>query len=388
MSDRSDRPSSILAAVAAGWLAVGGGTLVVGQTARPPVPAIRPAVPATRPGTPSVPPAAGRLAPPATRPAPSPTTRPAAATEVPATRPAAVARPGPEPLPSTDDLRVLFEQGKYADLLKQLPRVMVLRGKAAEPYNRYDLLMLRFETHMRMKAQAPAAATLDDALEVTDDPKKVAYCKSVDLLLKRSKGFQYTPGAHRKAKGTPIDIVEPGPRKEALKALLADEMAVVTPKVEKALDGQSLGDIAGAVQLLQGLDVLEQAAETGEDAQRMVVDLRTRGAALMAKAVQRMQARHDEIFKHANEMVRYVVNTPAFGGGAQQQVRYRQRGLESRDYKELKEIVATCEKLIPNARGLAKATGGKVKEVEDLITASEDLRRKADRTLNATYNEN
>jgi hypothetical protein len=347
------------------------------------------AAPATAPALATAPasrPAAAPLAAPAVPPA---VARPAAAAtrSVAATRPAVAAKPGAEPLPSMDEFKSMFDEGKFPDLLKQLPRALVLRGKAAEPYNRYDLLMLRFETHLRMKAQAPAVATLNEAQNVTDDPKKVNYCKAVAILLKRSKNFAYQPSPTKKEKPPAIDVVDPDTRRKALQALLADELAAVMPRVEKALDGQSLAGIAVAIEALAGFDVLESAAGGGDEASRLIGDLRSRGNALMAKTVLRLTTRVDQIAKDAGTLQQYTVRLPDGAGGFTDVVRHRKRGLANGEYQELGEVMKTCDQVIPNARGLARATGGKVQEVEDLIAAAEDLRRKADKTRQTNYND-
>lgn len=319
------------------------------------------------------------------------------------TRPAVAVKPGLEPLPTMDELKQMFADARYPDLSKQLPRVLVLRGKAAEPYNRYDLLMLRFETNMRLKAVSPALTSLADAEEATDDPKKINYAKAVTLLIKRSKGLSYQPGPTKKEKPPAIDLVDPASRELALKAFYADEVALITPKVEKALDGPSLAGIADAVRSLQGFDVLESAAGGGDEASRMVNDLRVRGYTLMAKRVALLTTRVDEIYTRATALKQYVVRNPlnnGFGVGGVRgvgnqnlgqngldEVRVRKQGLTNQDYAELNAAKKSAEQVVPNAKGLANATGGKVKEVEDLIVAAEELRRKADKTLNTNYNE-
>src|SRR4051794_31117225 len=87
--------------------------------------AITPVLAAAPAATPAAP---VRAAAPATAPATKPAMLPAAA--VPAPRPAAApvaGKPGaPEPLPTMDEMKQLFEQAKYADLLKQFSRVVNL----------------------------------------------------------------------------------------------------------------------------------------------------------------------------------------------------------------------------------------------------------------------
>jgi hypothetical protein len=337
--------------------------------------AAAPAAPATKPATPAVRPAA-------------PATLPAGPATQPATRPVAVKPGGPEPLPTMDELKEMLEQAKYQDLLRQLPRVTILRGKAAEPYNKYDLWMLKFETHMRLKQQAAAVSDLNEAQKMTDDAKRLNYCKSVALLIKQSKNFLYQPSPQKKERPSPIDIIDPEKRKLALKALLDDEMAVIVPKVEKALNGTSLATIADALKTLQGIDVLESGADAGDDASKMVADLRQRGNAILAKTVIRLTARTDEINRTANELIRQQVAVPGPGGSIAYETRMRKRGLDADAWRELNEIIKTTDQLIPNIKGLAQATGGKMKDVEDLMNAADDLRHKADKTLKTNYNEN
>jgi len=370
-------------AVSIGLVACGA---VSGARSQTPVDAPPARVPATLPSSPATRPAA--VAPSTTAPANPAAAAPAATRPAARVGPAATGKADADALPTMDELRALFEQQKHTDLLRQLSRVIVLRGKAAEPYNKWELFMIKFETHMQLKAQAPAIATLRDALEITDDKEKLAWCKSVELLIRRSRNFQYQPSPAKKEKPPAIDIIDAESRKVALKELLADELAVVKPKVEKAMDGRSMVAIAEAVQALQGFDVLEMAAGGGnEESQQMIADLRSRGIALMAKTVQQMQGQQSQIDKSANELLRFTVSIPQLNGGFSEQVRYRKRGLENRDYNDLKQILKTTEQIIPNVKGLTRATGGQAREVEDLIVAAEDLYKKTERTLNANYNE-
>src|SRR5688500_13833623 len=93
-----------------------------------------------------------------------PTTQP---TTLSTTQPAG--RAVPEPLATQAELQQLFDEGNAQELLRQLPRVFNLRGKVAEPYNMYDLQLLRFDLYMRQKAQAPALTALAAAHKLTDD---------------------------------------------------------------------------------------------------------------------------------------------------------------------------------------------------------------------------
>ena len=334
--------------------------------------------------SPQAAPASGPATRPASGPPTLPTTRPAT---LPATGPARplTAKPaGPDALPSQQELQAMFDEGKYADVLKELRNVLILRGPAAEPYNKYDLHLLRAETLLRMKSQAAAIASLGEAAETTDDPQKIAYTKAVTLLLKRSRNFQYQPSPQKKVRPPAIDVIEPENRKAALKALLADEMAVVEPKVNAALDGRTLTGIADGLAAVEGLDVLELGVGGGDDARQMVKDLRARGLALMAKTLQLMTTRTNEINRAANEIQR--VRVTVFDGTRNvDRFEVRKRGLQDNDFRDLKDVIKTADMIIPNAKGLMAATGGKQREVEDLVTAAEEVKRKAEKTLTDDY---
>jgi hypothetical protein len=286
---------------------------------------------------------------------------------------------------SVDELQSLFDDARFADLLKSINRVLALKGKAADPYDRYDVLALKAETHLRMKATAAAILTFTQMADETKDPQKAAVAKASIALLKKSRNLAYTP-TPGKGKSGPIDVVDPASRRKALRQLLSDELAAATPKVEKALDGRSLAAVAEALRSLQGIDVLERAAQgDDQESKQIVQELRDRGNAVMAKALQQMSKAVDEIAKSANELEEIHMTIPLVGGGMQDSVRYRKRGLKRDDVTDLKAVIATCGEIAPNAAGLAQATGGKEKDIENLVDAADELARRADKVLKAEY---
>jgi hypothetical protein len=283
------------------------------------------------------------------------------------------------------EIKGMVDQAQYADALKAIGRALLLKGKAAEAYDKHDLLSLKAEAHLHVKATAAAILAFEQAAAETEDAQKQAVAKATALLLKRSKNLAYTPTSKKAPKKTPIDVVDPESRRIALRALLADELATVTPTVEAALNGQSLGPIATALSSIQGLDVLELASGAEGESKQLISGLRDRGRDIMARTLQRMRRRADEIDKTANEMVRVRIAVPVAGGGIREDSRLARHGLERPDQQELKEIISTCEQIIPNAAGLVKATGGKSRDSDDLIDQANEIKRKAERTLKADY---
>src|SRR5688572_12643494 len=67
----------------------------------------------------------------------------------------AVAAPDAPPTPAS--ARKLIDENKPADALKQVNRMLSMRGKSAEGLDRYEVLMLKGEAHLRLKATEAAA---------------------------------------------------------------------------------------------------------------------------------------------------------------------------------------------------------------------------------------
>ena len=78
------------------------------------------------------------------------------------------------PLPTQDQLQEAFDAGNYQDVQKGLNRLLALKGKAADPYDRSALLSLRGETHLRQNMPSVAATDFEEAAKATGDRKKSA----------------------------------------------------------------------------------------------------------------------------------------------------------------------------------------------------------------------
>src|SRR5688500_17543270 len=106
------------------------------------------------------------------RPAPARTAAPAPA-PVPAPPPDA---PAPAPgvagvaMPTIDQLKQQLAEGKHQEVLKQVAKLLQLKGEAAKSYDRYELLSLRGEAALRGKANSMAAEAFAQAAKATEDP--------------------------------------------------------------------------------------------------------------------------------------------------------------------------------------------------------------------------
>ena len=125
-----------------------------------------------------------------------------------------------DPLPTIEQIRKRIEAGDGADALKHVNRLLSLRGKAAEAYSKHELLSLKGEAHLRLRANEAAAAAFRQAASEADDPQQKAVARATELLIRRSKNLGFTPNKVAKGgKAEPIDIVEAESRHKALSAL-------------------------------------------------------------------------------------------------------------------------------------------------------------------------
>src|SRR4051812_3520121 len=253
---------------------------------------------------------------------------------------------------SVADLRKLLDDGKPADVLKHVSRLLALRGKAAQAYDRSELLTLKAESHLRLRATDAAAVAFHQAAEATTDREKQAIARATEQLVRRSRNLAYTP--RKVAKGgrpDPIDIVDAEKRRAALQAMFADDMADVAPKVAAAKAANTLPPRFKAIQSARELATSEIAATGSADQVNGIVEELKRGTKdLMDRAMEKTAKRVDQITAMANdvEQVRQVI--PGIGGYSDVQISERRRGLRRQDVGDLRQLADTCDEVKAGAK--------------------------------------
>jgi len=294
-----------------------------------------------------------------------------------------------EPLPTQDELHQLFDQQKYSQVLQKLQRVLILKGMAAKPYDRHDLLRLRGEASLRLKMPQQAEQAFTEASKEAVDANGVALDVATQMLIHRSTAGQYQPRA-KDAKGKiqdAIPILEPEKRKFALAALFRDELIAEAPKIKAVRDSKSLAPIMQVMPTVASLRILELAATGGQDdaTKQVISDLAKHAQDLMGDAVQSMAKDVDGLDKYANALVEYddITYDPTYG--ARRVPRWRKRGLLAKDQQELRNVESTCDQIVPASRELSDALGTDGSGLDAVRTAAEKVGRKADQVLNADY---
>lgn len=304
--------------------------------------------------------------------------------------PPAPAKPA-APLPrdespaSVDEVRSLLASGNAAEALKHVSCLLSLRGKAAQAHDRYELLTLKADAHLRLRAPDAAAVTFRQAAEEATDREQQAVARATEQLIRRSRGLAYTPKKPAKgAKAEPIDVVDPQKRKAALRAMFADDMAEVSAKVAAAREAKTLPAKLKAIQAARKLAPLEVAANGSADQVNGTVEaLKLDARELLQRATEKSAKRVDQITTMANDTERVRRVVPGAGGFADVQAVDKRRGLKRQDVGELKKIADTCDEVVAGAKALAQASGAEEAEFEELTEAADDLRMHVRRMLRA-----
>lgn len=284
---------------------------------------------------------------------------------------------GDNPLPTVEEIQALFDKGEFNETLKQLSRLLSLKGKAAQGMDRYTLLMLRGESHLRLKANSAATKALAEAAKAAPDDEAKAKARALSILIKRSKNLQFTPkvAAGGKAAASAIDITDLERRPDAFSALYEGERAAMKPALTAADKAKTLPPIAKAMKAAAELRDLELAATGKDDETARALDrLVQRAAKLMAKGLDDAARRTEAIAHRANQLIE--VTEPTNNGTRRRTLR---RGLDSDESRELKNIVETCRKVFESSKELAEGFGREddIERFTDLQEQAEDVGRRA-----------
>ena len=276
---------------------------------------------------------------------------------------ASTAQPRNEPAATADDVKAAYEKKDYKETLRLLGRVLSLKGKAAEGIDRYELLLLRAESNLHLKATTNAVQALEEAAKIAPDDNAAAKARGTITLIKRSRNLQYTPKVRPGGGGTrsgagdakpatgdgeakpdgPFDITDPDQRQSALKALYLEEKTAARLKVREAEKAKTLQPIATALKAVIPLKDLEIAA-TDHDAEtaETLNDMTDRAHKLMARELDDMTKRTERIAERAKELYEYSVQSL----DGRSEIRTGMRGLQQKDVKELKTTIDTCKRII------------------------------------------
>jgi hypothetical protein len=321
----------------------------------------------------------------------------AAAKTTSATRPAS--RPGGNAgLPTQEAIKAAFDAGEYQKVVQLVTRALAAAAKPGTAasavvvdYDRYELLTTRGEAQLHLKQNKSAADSFAMAAKATKDDQKAAAARAMQRTVREARGSTVQRRAKSAAvQGTPAtaDLLKPDEREAAFRIVYDNLRESVTPKVAAATEAHTLPPIVEALSALADLDDLAQAGAGGDnDLAASRQELGDRGRELIARELDRMEKDVAEIKKSAETVVEQrsiAVTSLATGAGYDKYLSIR-RGLTDKDRNDLKDVMKTCERIVPAAEQLARSVSGTAKNADELVNRSKAVGREAQRVLQAKY---
>jgi hypothetical protein len=194
---------------------------------------------------------------------------------------------------NADDVQKLVDQAQYRPALQQIAKLLpqAQQSDPATQQQRYTLLMLRGECLLQLGERSYAVQAFDTAAREAQDPKSSATARATAVLVRRSTGAAYKPKG-----GKPIDILASDSRKQAMAALDTDLAAAVQPKINAAINGNTLQPMIDLLPAMLDLDALECTA-TGAPGQtrKQLMAMGQRARELMNREIRRAGLRLDEL---------------------------------------------------------------------------------------------
>jgi tetratricopeptide (TPR) repeat protein len=164
----------------------------------------------------------------------------------------AAAQPDP-----VSDAQQKLDAGQFKDAITIVTQSLTRSRPDDDSAQRGQLLTIKGEALLRMGQTATAASTFDMAVKSAPDVRTAALARANSLLIRASSQGKYRP---RTGGGQPIEIIDPESRKQAFAALREDLSRTVKPKMQAALNGNTLPPLLDVLPSVMDLGYLEYAA--------------------------------------------------------------------------------------------------------------------------------
>jgi hypothetical protein len=278
-------------------------------------------------------------------------------------------------LPSVDDLKRMYDDKKYEDLVIKLSFVLSLHNEAGRSYDRYELYMLKGEAQMGRRQPVAASDAYVRAAKHTTDKTQLAMAVAMSELSRRCPNMKFTPQTGA-AKGRQIDVTDPQARKPAFAALYADELVAAKWAIKDASEATTIPPIFDVIPWLKKLSAIEIAA-TDSDTQSaaLVEQIGSHADQLIGAVIDKYAGRVAAIDRNAQTVISVTDQYGNTMSGPQ--------GLDSREQKELKDIIADCAQIGPAVKDLVEGIDDK--ELVALAAKTDKTGAEANRVLHTGY---
>jgi len=262
---------------------------------------------------------------------------------------AAAARSRAAPEEGVEDAKAAFDSGDYRACLKKVAAALSSNSVKRDSPQRYDLLMLRGESLLRLKQRAASITAFEGAAGIMKgraDVARAAAATATAALVKASQDLTYKSKSQAGAAG--IDVVDPASRARAMGAFFADLDAELSPRIDAALRDNSLvptDQLLRKAWELYAVDTAAHGAATSTESK--LEQLGGHARSLIADELERVITRLDQLNDLAGEPTWVAAGMSA-------------RGLRTTEREELQRTADHLVKIqhtVEDGRRIALALG-------------------------------
>lgn len=295
--------------------------------------------------------------------------------------------PTPDAPATMEQLQQIEQQKDWTTLLQKLARVSALHGPATQPYDQYELAMMKGEAHLQLKQTQAAALGFTEAVKQSNgDKKKAAVASATATLVKRSPApaFSYARKSPttQPSEAKTFNILDPSKRSDAFAAVAADEVATLKPRAKSAAAASSLRP---TIELLKSLDDLRDAELAASGSTPLLDDLvgplATRANELSQHAIDAEKTKVETVERNSNT----ISETAIRGADRKHTGNYnqRKRGLIGNDTQILRLAITNCQSIASGDRELADVFGDAGKALTESASSADAVASHAKAVIDA-----
>jgi hypothetical protein len=281
------------------------------------------------------------------------------------------------PAGGVDDAKAAFDSGDYRACLKKVSSALSSNSVRRDSPERYDLLMLRGESLLRLKQRAAAVTAFEGAAGIMKgraDVPRAAAATATAALVKASQDLAYQSRSPAGAAG--IDVVEPASRVRAMQAFFADLDAELSPRIEAALRDSSLVPTDQLLRKAWELYAVDTAAHgRASSTEAKLQQLGEHARSLIAAELERIITRLDQLNDLAGEPT-WVAAGMSY------------RGLRTAEREELRRAADNLVKIqrtVEGGRRISRALGRSGEQWDALLADCATARESAQEAYDRRY---
>jgi hypothetical protein len=284
-------------------------------------------------------------------------------------------------IPTADEVRQMYNDGKYHPCLQLISKLLYLKGDVARNVDKPKLLLLRGDCLVKLKDPRTALKAYQQAeKEATLDPRTALLARASALILQNCRGLTYMP-----AGATPIDVTTNDGWIQAGSAIYDSTWQNSQADLTAAQSAQDMKPIYKAVPAVTNLVALDEM--TGRDPGQLIPTVRNIGRRARDIIKRFLDTQYDTV-KAVESRANTVLNVTygPYPWGADGWSPAVRRGLETPDRDALNQVVDNCNQafdLAVQGKKAAFLVGGDEGKWQLVADDAAQIRDRAQNVLNA-----